>query len=325
MKGYTAPTLPEEEAIIWGDDGGRVLPCIQYQIFGLLRRSMDRQTGIAGDHSNISYGGLYERLYQSNAQGVIGTGDAWGKTRDQRIAYIRQQVRQLEKTGLIKRLARGKKLVVEFSIFIQMRDQYFSVQNVSSGFAPVISSGFAPPKDSSKNKELEEKNADSIDVCSSANSGVCSTSPEVSIHTSKQDRGNSPALAERTSCFALQPEWQPSEQFTSRAKLCRHHYEIAGKDQALYELALADLRVYWAFDRPEEQRTQAQWEKALLDKMSYLQAQGQQAPAASPAKPKPAPKKQKQPFIKNSQEALRERNRQNVSGWIPPELREAAV
>ncbi len=182
-RGYTPPTLPEEEAVIWGDDTGRILPGIQYQLFGLLRRSMDRQTGIAGDRSSISYGGLYERVYQANAQGVVGTGNAWGETRDQRIAYIRGQVRQLEKTGLIRRLPRGKKLVVEFSIFIQNRDQYFSAQNVSSGFVPVISSGFAPPRENNKNNVLDKKNEDINGVCSGFAPGVCSTSPEVSINT----------------------------------------------------------------------------------------------------------------------------------------------
>ena len=313
MRGYTAPTLPEEESIIWGDDTGRVLPGIQYQLFGLLRRSMDRQTGIAGDYSSISYGGLYERLYQANAQGVAGTGDAWGKTRDQRVAYIRQQLRQLEKTGLIKRLARGKKLVVEFSIFIQVRDQYFSVQNVSSGFAPVTFSGFAPPKNINEINNLEEKNADFSGVCSGADSGVCSTSPEVSrsyIHT---DRGNPR--------FPLSVDWRPSPSFADLARLSM--LDIQGEHQSIYGETLAEFLLFWTGAEAMEryplrlQRTQSEWERGLLAQLHSAKA-NPKARQTTPVTPS-------RPFrIATKQDALRARNKQVFDNWIPPELREGA-
>ncbi len=183
MRGYTPPVLPEEEAIIWGDDGGHGLTPVQHKLFGLLRRSMDRKTGIAGERSRISYSGLYERMYQEAGQGFAGTGKDWGSTREQRMAFIRGQVRILEKTGLIKRSSRDKQLIITFSIFNRFRDAYFSKQNVSSGFAPRVSSGFAPLDHDNKNSDLPENNAGLNPISSGSDSGVCSTYPEVSRDT----------------------------------------------------------------------------------------------------------------------------------------------
>lgn len=177
MRGYTPPILPEEESIIWGDEEGYPLTALQQSLFLLLRRSMDRSTGIAGSKSAISYAGLYERLYQPARAGYAGTGDAWGKDRLERSEYIRSQVRYLEKAGLIKLVSKGKKLQVEFVIFNQFKSLYFSVQNKLSGILPDDISGILPDENINKNNKLSVEDTQELTM---SKVGELSTSPEVS-------------------------------------------------------------------------------------------------------------------------------------------------
>lgn len=315
-RGYTAALLPEEEAIIYGDEGGECLTHLQAYLFGLLRRCMDRETGVAGLKSRLSWGGLYERAYEPSRQGYAGTGDAWGESRTQRIAYIRNQVRRIEQLGLIKLVTKkGDSLQVEFLIFKQNRD---ALQCAQKKLTTKL-----PEEVTAKLSDYFDLNINNLDVRGQGDLNR-PQSAELTIYpiypyTSKQAGGDPGAGGGKSSSFTLPTDWQPSEQFVSRAKLCQQHYELAGKDAGLFERALADVRVYWAFDRPEVQRTQVQWEKTLLDKMIFLQSQEQALRSAS------AVKKPKLTPFRNKQEALHARNRQAAANWLPPELREVAV
>ena len=179
-RGYTPSVLPEEEAVIWGEDGGNPLTPVQYQLFGLLRRSIDRKTGIAGERSHISNRGLYERLYQPSSVGFAGTGNQWGETSQQRIAFIKGQLKTLEKRGLIKRLSTGKKLVISFPIFVQVRDSYFSGQNIYSPFTPPVYSLSDTVNDVNENSGLGGNEANDSGGYSPDDSGIYSPYPEVS-------------------------------------------------------------------------------------------------------------------------------------------------
>ena len=58
--GFTPPDLPEEEKVFDGEDMddkgayGNALTDLQFRLYRVLKRSMDRQTCIAGEKSRIS-------------------------------------------------------------------------------------------------------------------------------------------------------------------------------------------------------------------------------------------------------------------------------
>lgn len=183
-RGYTPPDLPEEEAIIEGEDGGNKLSDLQFRLYRLLKRSMDRHTCISGLRSRVSYAGLRQRAYQESRRGFAGTGTEWGDTPRKQNEYIRNQVSVLEQRGLIKRtLLNGGFLSVEFVIFKQFRDVYFSDQNKLSAKSP----HFAPPippqshaDNSSNNSDFGEVNFNSVRSTPRTENAKPSAYPEVS-------------------------------------------------------------------------------------------------------------------------------------------------
>lgn len=275
-RGYTAPILPAEEDILFGDDGGHGVTDLQYKLFGLLRRSMSRKTGVAGEASRISYSGLRQRLYQHSRRGFSGTGDAWGKEPRQQDEYIRRQVRVLVDRGLIDLVTDGRGLLrVLFKIYLKERTLYFSAQNKPSANPPQ-SHGKECGGIDSKNNGL----VDSDNLTIRNQNAIPSALPEVtsinidssSLLDSNTDQAGNPSTAGVNKKFAMNDAWHPSDAFVQKAAKAGFKVSKGASDRQLAELAVIDMQAYWTSpDRATAAFTQDQWESKLLMVMVRFQ------------------------------------------------------
>lgn len=80
--------------------------------------------------------------------------------------------------------------------------------------------------------------------------------------------------------FVMSDGWGPADSFSEQARLAGFDVSKDGKDRALMNLALGDVRMYWQANKPEEQRNQHGWHLSLLGTMKALGKQGEVKPAA---------------------------------------------
>lgn len=261
MRGYLT-LLPEEMDALIG------LSHEAFRLYVYLRQFMQRSSGEAFGRG-VSWPEIASQgLYLAPRSGVQGTG----RPDDRKMHRVRDE---LIRAGALENVGDHKThLRFRFPIFIQNRDAYFSVQKQA---APIPQVYAAPIPQ-------VEKPIDSVVYAGIDQQAAGGENAQAAPYTDIHIQVNKQEGAEQVygKPFPMHKDWKPSAAIEERAKVCRN-YELTGKDKALYEQALADVRVFWAFDRPHERRTQSQWEKAVIDKMIYLQSQ-------PPAKPLPAAK-----------------------------------
>lgn len=225
------------------------LPHLARETYFVLRRYMDFETGITGIKRKVSLKAITEELYIEPHQGI--------KEDQPSQQQIRRAIDWLERAGLIER-DKSKNRADKQSIFkLVLATRDYSVQNKADS-NPTMKSNSNPTKAQASNtNDYISYECGKADKAKTAKADM----PPISdIYNYNNTRARD--------SFSMQGDWLPDEKIISMARRAGLIIPVSGLSPEI----LGEFINYW-LTRPEVERTQDQWQHALINSIKKREAQ----------------------------------------------------